>query len=607
MRARWTIYLTVKIPIYESKVQAPGSSGGVFISNQAQNIAGAAGRLTGTLEKIAVEREDKAQKALIVEEQTRLSRESLNMYLDAEANRRGKAALASPEDQRQSVYEDYDSHARASVEESLKKINPQYRDLARQQLGGVANSYRQKFAIYQAQQQQAHRMEVMKSNLQTSETELYTTMERGGGVDDIAKSMAHVKELLTLGSGGAEVESQFKTYRSKVIEDSIKAAGISDAGRAIDLLKDERLRKHLSPEVVGALEKTLDKQRIQQESDDIVAALEAKQLPYGARLKFIEGIKDKDVRQMAYVDVKQQQRVADEAKTRDQYNTITDYYDRIFNRGEDISISSVRKDASLEFDQREKVASWLAAGQKKALQLDDVTRWEKWTQAQDKIISGQWNATDIRRAVISGDLDIRDAKSVENDYNVFITTGGRTYSDLDQLFAAKYPSIYKSTQRRAQVLYGAKQYINELRTKEDRNPTPAEVEQFLQWSAKGIVESSFWDKASFGLTQPQDVKLAEAQFPMIDDPQGKLSSTGDKGRLNLVQSTVLNYRLNGDSQGRKFPRAYYDAQRNWYILGQPAVSDGRVYVQTQDGRVGSVTVEKWQQSEGERNQGPNYR
>lgn len=599
--AKWTVYQTNKIPIYESQVRPAGTSGGTFIDNPSAGVNRSLENFSKTLTGLAEQQLDKEQKAKIVEESTTLQQRSLELYLDAEQNRQGKAALADEEEGREAIYDDYNRTARELVEKSLTRISPAYRDLAQQQLGQVVNGYRNKFAVFQAQQAQAHRKEVMKSNLQATETELYSTMERGGGIEEINASLGRVRELLKLGSGGADIQSQYQAYEAKVVEDSIKAAAIQDAGRALDLLKDDRLREVLDPGVITALEQTLDKQRIQQESDDIVAGLEAKQLPYEARLKVIEGITDKDVRQAAYAEVKHQQQIHDEALTRDQFNTITDYYDRIFNQGETISISAVRKDASLEFSQREKVVSWLEDGQKKALQLDDVGRWVKWTEAQDKIISGEWNATDIRKAVINGDLDIRDAKSVENDYNVFITTGGRTYSDLDQLFAAKYPTIYKNGQRRAQVLYGAKRYIDELRTKEERNPTPAEVEQFLQWSAKGIVETRFWSP------EPADVNLAEGRYPMIDDPQGKLAAKGDPGRLNLVQSTVLNYRLNGDSQGRKYPRAYYDAERNWYVLGQPAVADGRVYIQTQDGRVGSVPVERWMEDEGERQPGPNYR
>ena len=601
MTAKWKIYRTNKIPIYESQVQAPGSSGNTFIDNPAAGVGRSLDNFAKTLSGFAEQQLDKEQKALIVEESTALQQRSLELYLDAESNRQGKAALADEDEGRQAVYDDYNQQARGMIEKSLTRISPAYRDVASEHLGGIVNGYRNKFAVFQAQQAQAHRKEVMKSNLQATETELYTTMERGGGVEEINASLSRVRDLLELGSGGAEIQSQYQAYEAKVVEDSIKAAAIQDAGRALDLLADDRLREVLDPAVVTTLEATLDKQRIQQESDDIVAGLEAKQLPYEARLKFVEGIKDKDVRQAAYVEIKHQQQIADEALTRDQFNKITDYYDRIFNQGEVVSISAVRKDSDLEFSQREKVVSWLEAGEKKALQLDDVNRWVKWTEAQDKIISGQWNATDIRKAVIAGDLDIRDAKGVENDYNVFITTGGRTYSDLDQLFSAKYPTIYKNQQRRAQVMYGAKRYIDELRTKEERNPTPAEVEQFLQWSAKGIVETSFW------YPEPAEVNLAEGLFPMVDDPQGKLAATGDKGRLDLVKSTVLNYRLNGDSQGRKYPRAYYDADRNWYVLGQPAVADGRVYIQTQDGRVGSITLERWQKAEGEREQGPNYR
>lgn len=601
MRAKWSINVTNKIPIYEAQVRAPQSSGATFIDNPAAGLNRSLQNFTDTLGEIALKQRDKEQKAKIVEESTDLQRQSLELYLDAEANRQGKSALADEVEGRKAVYDDYDQQAREMVERSIKGINPAYRDLAREQLGSVANTYRNKFAVFQAQQGAIHRKEVMTQNLQATEQELYTTMERGGGVEEIHASLGRVRELLKLGSGGADTQSQYDAYESKVVEDSIKAAALQDAGRALELLQDDRLRPALDPTVVQALEVSLDKQRIQQESDDVVSGLEERQVPYEARLKFIEGIKDKDVRTAAYAEVKHQQQIHDEALTRDQFNRITDYYDKIFNRGEVVSISSVRKDAALEFDQREKVVSWLAAGEKKQLQLDDVNRWVKWTEAQDKIISGQWNATDIRKAVINGELDIRDAKGVENDYNVFITTGGRTYSDLDQLFSAKYPTIYKNTQRRAQVMYGAKRYIDELRTKEERNPTPAEVEQFLQWSAKGIVETSFWSP------EPEAVNLAESRYPMIDDPQGKLAAKGDTGRINLVESTVLNYRLNGDSQGRKYPRAYYDAERNWYVLGQPAVADGRVYVQTQDGRVGSVELARWQQAEGEKEQGPNYR
>ena len=592
--AKWIVYLTNKIPIYESQVSPAGTSGNTFIDNPSAGLNRSLDSFTKTLSGLAEQQLDKEQKAKIVEESTALQQRSLEFYLDAEQNRLGKSALADEESGREDVYDDYDRTARELVEKSITRISPAYRDLAQQQFGQVVNGYRDKFAAFLSQQSAAHRKEVMKSNLQATETELYTTMERGGGVEEISSSLGRVRELLKLGSGGAEIQSQYQAYESKVVEDSIKAAAINDAGRALDLLKDDRLREVLDPGVVTALEQSLDKQRVQQETDDIVDGLEAKQLPYEARLKFVEGIEDKDVRQAAYVEVKHQQQISDEALTRDQFNTITDYYDRIFNQGETVSISSVRKDASLEFSQREKVVSWLESGQEKALQLDNVTRWVRWTEAQDKIISGQWNATDIRKAVIAGDLDIRDAKSVENDYNVFITTGGRTYSDLDQLFSAKYPTIYKNGQRRAQIMYGAKKYIDEWRTTNQTNPPPEQVEKFLDWSAKGIVETSFWTP------EPEAVNLAEATYPMLDDPQGKLTAKGDPGRLDLVKSTVLDYRLNGDSQGRKYPKAYYDAERNWYILGQPAVADGRVYVQTPDGRVGSVTIERWNQDKGEK-------
>ena len=598
--ASWIIYRTNKIPIYESQVSAPGSSGNTFINNEAAPVVNSLNNLTNQLDKMATERLDKKAKTQIVEESTKLTQTSLEFYLDAEQNRQGKSALADQETGQNAVYDDYDQKAREMMETSLSRIPPNYRDDARIQLGQVVNGYRNKFAVFQAQQEAVNRQEIMKSNLQATETELYTTMERGGTVEDVAASLARVKELLRMGSGGAEVESQFQAYKANLVKDSIQAAAITDAGRALELLKDERLRSNLDPATITALEKSVDAQRIQQESDDIVAGLESKQIPYQAQLKFIEGIKDADVQAAAYSDVKRREQIANESKTKDQFNRITDYYEKIVD-GKPITVSEVRKDTSLEPDQREHVVSWITSGQQKALQLDDVNRWVKWTEAQDKIIAGTWNAADVRQAVVNGELDIRDAKGVENDYNVFITTGGRTYSDLDQLFSAKYPSIYKKPQTRAQVLYGAKEYIKELRAKDGRNPTPDEVELFLQWSAKGIVETSFWKP------ERREVNEAEGRYPMIDDPQGKLAATADKGRLNLVQAEVLDYRLNGDSKGRVFPRAYYDASRNWYVLGQPAKPDGRVYIKDQNGRIGSVTMEKWNADEGQKNQGPNFR
>lgn len=604
-RAKWIVYATNKIPVYESQVSPASSSGGSFISDAPGRQVGAAlGQLGETISGLVEKRIDKTEKAKIVEESTLLQQQSLNTYLDAESNRQGKAALPNEETGDDGVYEDYNNQANQLVEKSLTRIAPKYQDLAREQLGQVANSYRNKFAVFQSAQEASHRKEIMKQNLQATETELYSTMERGGGAEEISATLGRVRELMTLGSGGQEVESQFNAYKAQVVADSIKAAAITDAGRALELLKVDALHKALDPTTIKALEVMLDKQRIVQESDDIVSGMDAKQLPYKARLEVANGIKDKDVRDATYAEVRRQEVVADAYKTKDQFDRVNDYYEKIFNDEADVSISEVRKDASLEFSQREAVVSWLQSGSKKALQYDDVTRWKMWTRMQDNIVAGvadgSLSVNDIRKSVLEGGLDIRDAGRAENEFKVANATGGRTYKAVRSTITRKYASVDEDPQLKQQVIYGTDQYIDEWRSMNRGEPPNDIVEKFVKWSAQGIVEQDFWDgtKEFFGLSE-STIHRARTNYPTIHDPQGVLASENDPTRINLVESNVLDLRFNG-VKGNKFPRAYYDAERTWYILGQPEAADGMFYIQTQNGKVGHVTVGEWLKGEGQR-------
>lgn len=584
----------MKIPGYQSQVQPPSSTGNRFISDASGPIVQGLNNLAGVVQEAQDERQKKEQYTKITDAATKLQRGSLNMYLDAEENRQGALALADENEGRESVADDYQKFSSDLIQNSLREIDPQYHEEALGKLNAISENFLTKFSIFQSKQRQANRMAVMQSNIQATEDTLRVDMARGGNLETINNSLAAVRKLLEEGSGGKDFSVQFAGYKQQVLEDAIVAAGSTDAERALTFLDHEDVIKTLGAEKLEALRKHLEKQNVEQQVEDIVGEFEAKNLPYETRLALIDKIKDRDIRTAAYDETKRQERVAEERKTKEQFDTMTDYYDRIRNQGETISALDVFKDARLDFNQRDQVASWIKNAADKPLQLDDVTRYLRWTEAQDKILSGEFrSANDIRKAVLSGNLDIRDGKSVENDFNTFITTGGRTYQDLSERLAAKYETIASNPTDRAQVLYGANEYIRQHRQEFKTNPTRDDIEKYLDWSVKGILDSRWW------WPDTKEVNQAQDKYPAIADPQGRLISKGDQGAISLIPAKVNDLRINGDRDGRKFPKAYYDASRKWFILGEPDVKDGYYYIEDKDGNTRRMTTEKWKRLEWE--------
>jgi len=232
-----------RIPTYESGASLPSSIGAYHDNSAGEAIANAGASFGQSLMQFAQQKEEREQKTAILAAKNEFRQRSLEDYTKIQQERQGQAALPDENTGYKGVYKTYNEEALKWSDELLTKhgVNKRYRDAAMEQLDGVANAYRDNYAAWESTQSQVWRKETLQGTQDVTEKQLSADLQAGGGLDDIAASIASMDEqidFLVGPTGNAEgVKNAKRVAAAQITKTAINTLINSDPERALLLLK----------------------------------------------------------------------------------------------------------------------------------------------------------------------------------------------------------------------------------------------------------------------------------------------------------------------------------------------------------------------------------
>lgn len=561
-----------RIPTYESSSALPSSVGAYRDNSAGEAIANAGASFSNTLMQFAQQKEEREQKTAILAAKNEFRQRSLEDYNKIQQERQGQAALPDENTGYKGVYKTYNEDALKWSDELLTKhgVNKRYRDAAMEQLDGVANSYRDNYAAWESTQSQVWRKETLQGTQDVTEKQLSADLQAGGGLDDIAASIASMGEqidFLVGPSGNAEgVKNAKRVAAAQITKTALATLVKSDPVRAKELLADEKVQEYLDPIDHATLAEIAEKERVPFEADREVDRIEATATTPAAQLTLAQQIKDDDVRDATITALTHKHAVQDKIDNENQFNALEKYYSRIFVGKENVSLSAIDKDPVLDPSQKLAVKSWMkkAVGGEGDDESKKTARLNQWYAAQQKVRSGEWQEQDLMRAANVGLLDPSDAKGLmtEVQTNREVPSTGKAIATVE----GELPDIFKNKTKKAQFMRAYYDDIVQFRKINKREPSYKEAVEIGRELAKPDVESHFWSSSYSDVEN--DIR---SQNPDATKPRYKQESP-----TTYIQAQVNKIRKAGE-----WPQAVWDEEQNVFYLGK---RDGYHYYQAPSGQ-----------------------
>lgn len=687
-----------RIPTYESGASLPSSIGAYHDNSAGEAIANAGASFGQSLMQFAQQKEEREQKTAILAAKNEFRQRSLEDYTKIQQERQGQAALPDENTGYKGVYKTYNEEALKWSDELLTKhgVNKRYRDAAMEQLDGVANAYRDNYAAWESTQSQVWRKETLQGTQDVTEKQLSADLQAGGGLDDIAASIASMDEqidFLVGPTGNAEgVKNAKRVAAAQITKTALATLVKSDPVRAAEILKQDttkaekrkplfvagentkglvvegnidlanrpvhknadgsistvrsisltvdgskavviptvspdgdilsnedavdlyrKTKQHLgvfeSEDAANSYAQTLheqqaemyvgqttialsdildpldraalialaEKERVPFEADREVDRIEATATTPGSQLELAQQIEDDDVRDATISALTHKHAVQDKIDNENQFNTLEKYYSRIFVNKENVSLSSIDKDPTLEPSQKLTVKSWIKSlvsasggdGQGEDGPNGKVMKLNQWYAAYQKVLSGDWTEIDLMRAANQGVLDPSSAKSLMGEVKKVreVPSLGKAVETLK----GELKTVFKKDEDAAQYMKTLYQDVLDFRTVHKRNPSYNEIVKIGRELSQPDVEKAMFDVGSFDL----DEYTKGEQAVIKTTPQADKERYKREKRQTYTQREVSKIRKAG-----QWPQAVWDEEQNVFYLGK---KDGYHYYQSVDG------------------------
>ena len=572
-----------RIPTYESGASLPSSIGAYHDNSAGEAIANAGASFGQSLMQFAQQKEEREQKTAILAAKNEFRQRSLEDYTKIQQERQGQAALPDENTGYKGVYKTYNEEALKWSDELLTKhgVNKRYRDAAMEQLDGVANAYRDNYAAWESTQSQVWRKETLQGTQDVTEKQLSADLQAGGGLDDIAASIASMDEqidFLVGPSGNAEgVKNAKRVAAAQITKTALATLVKSDPVRAKELLADEKVQEYLDPIDHATLAEIAEKERVPFEADREVDRIEASATTQAAQLELAQKIEDDDVRDAVISSLSHKHAVQDKIDNEKQFEVIEKYYSRIFNNHENVSLSSVDKDPTLEPSQKLTVKSWIKSlvsasgggGQGEDGPNGKVMKLNQWYAAYQKVLSGDWSEIDLMRAANQGVLDPSSAKSLMGEVKKVreVPSIGKAVETLK----GELKTVFKKDEDAAQYMKTLYQDVLDFRTVHKRNPSYNEIVKMGRELSQPDVEKAMRDFGSLDL----GYYTKGEQAVIKTTPQADKERYKREKRQTYTQREVSKIRKAG-----QWPQAVWDEEQNVFYLGK---KDGYHYYQSVDG------------------------
>jgi len=571
-----------RVATIESQRQLPASTGEGFLDARPFAAVGEAVKDLGlTAMDVALAHEEKTEKVKIADVTRRLRTESQERFLETQGNLQGKAALPDEKAGTPGVYKEYQDWSATRIGELSAEISPKYRDVAVQSLNGVGDQYGSTFARYQAQQLGVYRQNTIKALSEQRASELNMIMASDVAAGALNSAGAIVSTVQSMGfdfednAGGQDTTALEIAYANQTTKSAIVAKMEVAPSVALEMIDDDRLQPYLTPEDKSSLTKQAEAKRLEKETDALVGMVSGQ--PYTVQKDIISGYREdsgedylKQVRAQAHSTIDTIESNRKRQETAEQFTSMSDLHTRIFVDKEAITTTDVDRMDSINFQQKQVVKGWIGslAANEKPGQLDPFNRLIKWDDARSKIFSQQWDADDVRKAALAGDIDIRDGKSLIEFAERF-QYDPSIYNVIDEYFKKEYNSTYNNDKKRAEVMFGTMEDILEHMREQGDNARPPDrttIHKFITDNARGVVESHLLTP------DPEGVDIAQEQFSNIDVP------------LRSVDPAEKPTQLQRDT-ARRLARGYTQAEA---VSG---INNGVIYLGAAPGRPGFVLVD----------------
>lgn len=572
-----------RIPTYESGASLPSSIGAYHDNSAGEAIANAGASFGQSLMQFAQQKEEREQKTAILAAKNEFRQRSLEDYTKIQQERQGQAALPDENTGYKGVYKTYNEEALKWSDELLTKhgVNKRYRDAAMEQLDGVANAYRDNYAAWESTQSQVWRKETLQGTQDVTEKQLSADLQAGGGLDDIAASIASMDEqidFLVGPTGNAEgVKNAKRVAAAQITKTALATLVKSDPVRAKELLTDEKVQEYLDPMDHATLTEIAEKERIPFEADREVDRIEASATTQAAQLELAQKIEDDDVRDAVISTLTHKHAVQDKIDNENQFEVIEKYYSRIFVGKENVSLSSIDKDPTLEPSQKLTVKSWIKSlvsasggdGQGEDGPNGKVMKLNQWYAAYQKVLSGDWTEIDLMRAANQGVLDPSSAKSLMGEVKKVreVPSLGKAVETLK----GELKTVFKKDEDAAQYMKTLYQDVLDFRTVHKRNPSYNEIVKIGRELSQPDVEKAMRDFGSLDL----GYYTKGEQAVIKTTPQADKERYKREKRQTYIQREVSKIRKAG-----QWPQAVWDEEQNVFYLGK---KDGYHYYQSVDG------------------------
>jgi hypothetical protein len=564
-----------RIPTYESSVALPSSVGAYKRNDAGEAVAGTVESFGNTLMQFAQQKEEREQRTAILAAKNEFQQRSLEEWEKTKQERQGQAALANEQTGFKGVYQNYNDNSRKWKDELLSKhgVNKRYRDKAIEHLGYVENSYRRNFAAWESTQIQEWRRQTLQDTQDVAEKQLASDLQAGGGIEEINTAIANMDEQIEFIVGptgdARAVKSGKRSAAAEITKTALNTLLHEDPTRAMELLADDKVKKILAPSDLVALTELAEKERVPFEADKETDRIESMAETPALQLELAQDIKDDEVRGAVVSNLTHKHAVQDKIDNEKQFERLEQYYNRIFNAGENISIAAIDRDVGLDPNQKLQVKSWLkrSASGKGA---DKVDRLNLWFSAYEKVLAGEWQELDLMRAANDGQLDPSDAKSLMAEVEIVrdVPSLGKAVETLK----GDLRDIFKDDQDKARFMKVLYQDVLEFRSVHKRNPSYNEIVKMGTELAQPDVEKATWD---FGTLDLEDYTAGE-QAVIKTTPEADKARYKREQRQTYIQREVSKIRKAGE-----WPDAIWDEDQSAFYLGRRG---GYHYYMTVDGQ-----------------------
>lgn len=562
-----------KIPLYEQRGAAPATSGQRTISNAQAGVGEAIAGAGAAVQDFAQKAQAKQSKTDLFEAENELRNLSRDRYIDAQENKLGKNALPNEEDGYKGVFGEYDTEANAFIEERIANLPSAHQEVARQRLSGVSEGYKDRFAVFQSEQQRSHRKQVMESSLESIKEASYTDMAAGLDPSVLFEGINQASALIKEEGAGADVKTLVDQTRKNMLENGLLAMSTKDPTRALEALETKEAKKIFDPVESEAMKETLENSETEFEVQGIITRINASELGYKGAMEAVDGMTDDDeVKQRVVSQLNWEKAQSERIKNETQYTVQEEAYADIFENGNPMSPTAIDTDpkySALDSDQKLRVKSWLG-GDSEAGQFEEAVRLDKWYAARQEIIGLRMDPSEIMGKA-GTDIDFRDIKSL-----VKFSEDVRSEPNIksaDEYVTGIYPKIANKPKKFKKVMFQVQEDVFGFQALNSRFPSGAEMRTIVENVVEPDIDTDFQDFV-FGV--PVTADPGEQAYRRFN-PEAERPRFQQDDPPSFIEKQLFAVRRSG------YPDASFDPESGAIDLGvQP---DGYRYVVGPDKQV----------------------